>query len=79
MSAPPTGPGPVTSSTTPTAETPATIPAPGDDHDSTTADLTSGTTANPPNQAELTTLLSSMLNIMSTTNNGSSDIKQCST
>lgn len=68
MSAPTTGPGSVTSGTTPTAETPAT--APGDNSDSTTADRTTDTTANPPNQAELTTLLSSMLNMMSTTNNG---------
>ncbi|CAH8613658.1 unnamed protein product [Schistosoma guineensis] len=66
MSAPPTGPGSVTSGTTPTA----TVPAPGDNSDSTTADRTNDTTANPPNQAELTTLLSSMLNMMSTTNNG---------
>ncbi|CAH8591030.1 unnamed protein product [Schistosoma mattheei] len=70
MSAPPTGPGSVTSGTTPTAETPATVPAPGDNSDSTTADRTNDTTANPPNQAELTTLLSSMLNMMSTTNSG---------
>ncbi|CAH8629957.1 unnamed protein product [Schistosoma haematobium] len=70
MSAPPTGPGSVTSGTTPTSETPATVPAPGDNSDSTTADRTNDTTANPPNQAELTTLLSSMLNMMSTTNNG---------
>ncbi|CAH8433524.1 unnamed protein product [Schistosoma margrebowiei] len=69
MSAPPTGS--VTFGTTPSAETPTTVPAPGDNPDSTTAGRTSGTTANPPNQAELTTLLSNMLNI---TSNGSGDI-----
>ncbi|VDP01850.1 unnamed protein product [Schistosoma curassoni] len=74
MSAPPTGSGSVTSGITPSTETPATVPAPGDNPDSTTAGCTSGSTANPPNQAELTTLLSNMLNIMSTTNNGSGDI-----
>ncbi|CAH8558866.1 unnamed protein product [Schistosoma turkestanicum] len=70
MSAPPTGPGSVTSGTTTTTETPVTVPTPGDNSDSTTSDRTTDTTTNPPNQAELTTLLSSMLNMMSTTNNG---------
>ncbi|CAH8432573.1 unnamed protein product [Schistosoma haematobium] len=74
MSAPPTGPGPITSGTTPSAETSATVLAPGDNPDSTTAGRTSGTTANPPSQTESTTLSSSVLNTMSTTNNGLGDI-----
>ncbi|CAH8597526.1 unnamed protein product [Heterobilharzia americana] len=75
MSAPSTGPGSVPSTTTtaaatsPTTNT-STVASPGNTSDSTAAsERTTDSTANAPSQAELTTLLSSMLNMMSTTTN----------
>ncbi|KAH8856889.1 Ubiquilin-1 isoform 1 [Schistosoma japonicum] len=70
MSAPSTGPGSVPPGSAPTTETSTAVAAPGDVADSTASDRTNESTTNSPNQAELTTLLSSMLNMMSTTNTG---------
>ncbi|KAK4467726.1 hypothetical protein MN116_008659 [Schistosoma mekongi] len=70
MSAPSTGPGSVPPGTVPTTETSTAVAAPGDVSDSTAPDRTNENITNSPNQAELTTLLSSMLNMMSTANTG---------